>query len=106
MLNSTTFLLMMPPAGAEAQGGAGSMIPTLVMFAAIILVFYFLMIRPQQKRQKEHQNMLQALKPGDYVITTSGIHGKIDQITDKTFILQVDNVKITFEKSAVAVKTQ
>jgi preprotein translocase subunit YajC len=95
-----------PPSNGDAQGGVGSMMPTLIMFAAIILIFYFLMIRPQQKRQKEHQNMLQALKTGDKVITTSGIHGKIDQVNEKTFVLQVDSVKITFEKSAVVAKAE
>jgi len=104
MLNLTSFLLMAPPAGGEA-GGAGSMVPTLIMFGSIILIFYFLMIRPQQKRQKEHQNMLASLKSGDKVITSSGIHGKIDQVNEKTFVLQVDSIKITFEKSAVVTKT-
>jgi len=103
MLNLTSFLLMAPPAGEG--GGAGSMMPTLIMFGSIILIFYFLMIRPQQKRQKEHQNMLQSLKSGDKVITSSGIHGKIDQVNEKTFVLQVDSIKMTFEKSAIVAKT-
>jgi preprotein translocase subunit YajC len=103
MFNLTSFLLMAPPAGGE--GGTGSMVPTLIMFGSIILIFYFLMIRPQQKRQKEHQNMLTSLKSGDKVITSSGIHGKIEQVNEKTFVLQVDSIKITFEKSAVVTKT-
>lgn len=100
----SSFLLMVPPPAGGDAGGAGSMMPSILMFAAIILIFYFLMIRPQQKRQRELQNMLQSLKVGDSVITTSGIHGIIEQVNEKTIILKVDNTKITFEKSAVIAK--
>ena len=106
MFNVTSFLLMAPPPSSDGGGGMGSMLPSVVMFGAIILVFYFLMIRPQQKRQKEHQNMLSALKVGDKVITSSGIHGKIEQVNERTIVVQVDNTKITFEKSAVVNKTE
>ena len=104
MLNSISFLLMAPaPQGGQTDGFSG-MMPTLIMFAAIIFVFYFLMIRPQKKRQKEHQNMLEALQVGDKVITTTGMHGTIDQVNEKTIIIKVDSVKFTFEKTAVASK--
>jgi len=96
----------MPPAGG-GQGGdsGGGMIMTLVMFGAIILIMYFLMIRPQQKRQKEHQNMLNELHKGDKIITSAGMHGTITDIDGNTFIVQIaDNVKITIEKSAIAAK--
>ena len=97
---------MMPPQGNGAQGG-GSMITTLVMFGAIILIMYFLMIRPQQKRQKEHQKMLNELKKGDKIITTAGIHGTITDIDGNTYSIQIaDNVRINIEKSAVAGKKQ
>ncbi|MBI5326042.1 MAG: preprotein translocase subunit YajC [Ignavibacteriae bacterium] len=87
------------------QGGAGSLISMLVMFGAVILIMYFLMIRPQQKRQKEHQKMLENLKRGDKVVTTAGIHGTITDIDGSSMILQVsDNVKITFEKTSIAAK--
>ncbi len=100
-----SFLLMAPSGGGgAASGGAGSMIPTLIFFAAMILVLYFLMIRPQQKRQKEHQKMLSSLKVGDKVITTAGIHGKIEKLDEKTITLKIDNTKITFERSAIVSK--
>lgn len=64
---------------------------------------YFLMIRPQQKRMKERDKMLSELKKGDKVVMSSGIYGVITQIDDRTVIVQVaDNVKLKFEKSAVA----
>jgi preprotein translocase subunit YajC len=73
------------------------------MFAAIFLIMYFLMIRPQQKRMKEREKMLSELKKGDKVVMSSGIYGTITQIDDRTVVVQVaDNVKIKFEKSAVA----
>ena len=99
-----SFILMAPPPADGQAGGLGGMMPTLLMFAAIILIFYFLMIRPQKKRQQEHQKMIDALSPGDKVITNSGIHGKIDQVNDKTIVIQVDTIKFTFEKTAIAAK--
>ena len=104
MLNLISFLLLAPPPQGGEGGGFAGMMPTLLMFAAIILVFYFLMIRPQKKRQKEHQNMLEALQVGDKVITTTGMHGTIDQVNDRTIIIKVDSVKFTFEKTSVASK--
>jgi preprotein translocase subunit YajC len=78
---------------------------TLVMFGGIILVMYFLMIRPQQKRTKEHQRMLESISKGDKVITTSGMHGTVTDIDGNTFIIQIaDNVKVTLEKSAIVSK--
>ncbi|MDQ1265302.1 MAG: preprotein translocase subunit YajC [Bacteroidota bacterium] len=95
--------MMSAPGGGS--GGGGSIVPTLVMFGAIILIMYFLMIRPQQKRQKEHQKMLESVKRGDKVVTTAGMHGTVTDVDDKTIEIQVaDNVKIRFEKSAVATK--
>jgi preprotein translocase subunit YajC len=94
----------MNPGGAGGQGG-GSMISMLVFFGVIILIMYLLIIRPQQKRQKEHQKMLTELKPGQRVVTTAGIHGIIREAHEKYFILEIaDNVKVKFERPAVAAK--
>ncbi len=104
MTGLLSLFAMMPPQGGQ-QGGGGSMIMTLVMFGAIILIMYFLMIRPQQKRQKEHKNMLDALRKGDKVITASGIHGTITDIDGTVMTIQIaDNVRIQIEKAAVASK--
>lgn len=101
--NLTSFLAMMSPQGGE--GGGGNMWMTFVMFGAIILIMYFLMIRPQQKRQKEHQKMLESIKKGDKVITTSGMHGTVTDIDGQTYTIQIsDNTKVTFEKNAIANK--
>ena len=75
----------------------------LLPFAFIFIIFYFLLIRPQQKRQKEHQRLLSDLKTGDKVITTSGIHGLIANVKDTTFLVKIaDNVKIEVDKNAIA----
>ena len=67
------------------------------------VLFYFLLIRPQQKRQKQHQQLMSNLKTGDRVVTNSGIHGLIANVKETTFLLKVaDNVKIEIDKSAVA----
>ena len=86
------------------QGGEGSGFMSLLPFLAIIVIMYFLMIRPQVKKQKERQKMIDALQKGDNVVTTGGIHGKVMGFTDndKTVILKVDdNVKINVDRSAV-----
>ncbi|MDI3328780.1 MAG: preprotein translocase subunit YajC [Alicyclobacillaceae bacterium] len=78
-------------------------ISILVMFA----IFYFLLIRPQQKRQKERQAMLAALKKGDRVITIGGIHGTIIDLDDDKVTLRVsETTKIVFERSAISTVVQ
>ena len=75
----------------------------LLPFAFIFIIFYFLLIRPQQKRQKEHQRLLSDLKTGDKVVTSSGIHGLIANVKDTTFLVKIaDNVKIEVDKNAIA----
>lgn len=92
-------LIAMAPQG----GGSANLISTLIMFGAIFLIFYFMIIRPQQKRAKEREKMLAAMQKGDKVITSGGLHGTIAGLDDKTVLLQVsDNVKMKFEKSAIA----
>ncbi len=71
----------------------------------IIVVFYFFMIRPQMKKAKDHKNYVQELKKGDKVITASGIHGKIVDMNDTTFLIEVESgTKIRFEKSSISLE--
>jgi len=95
-------LLMAAPAGGEAAGPA-SFITSIIPFAAIILIFYFLIIRPQNKKRKETEKMLSAIKKGDRVVTIGGVHGTVQSVKDSTIILKVDeNVKLEFLRSAVS----
>ena len=94
----TINLLAMAPGGE----GGGGLLPTLLFFGAMFAIMYFLMIRPQQKRQKEHKQMLEGIKKGDKVITSTGMHGKVVDMDEKTFLIQIaDNVKVRFEKASV-----
>jgi preprotein translocase subunit YajC len=87
---------------APADGGEGAFTGTLVMFLLIIFIFYFLIIRPQQKRQKDRQRLLESVQKGDKIITVSGLHGEVVGLDDKTILLKVsDNVKLKFDRSAV-----
>lgn len=79
----------------------GQFLPMLL----IIVVFYFFMIRPQMKKAKDHKKFVADLKKGDKVITLSGIHGKIVDLNDTTFLIEVESgTKIRFEKSAVSLE--
>ena len=72
----------------------------------IIVVFYFFMIRPQMKKAKDHKKYVEELKKGDRVITTSGIHGKIVDLNETTFLIEVEGgTKIRFEKSAISLES-
>ena len=65
-------------------------------------VFYFLILRPQQKKQKEHAELLTKLDKTDEVITSGGVHATVISVGDKTVILRIaDNVKIEIEKSSI-----
>lgn len=93
----------------QAAGGAGSastsasFIGTLVPFLLIIVIFYFFLIRPQNKKQKETEKMLSALKKGDRVVTIGGIHGTVSSVKDKTVIVKVDDsTKLEFNRSAIS----
>ena len=66
------------------------------------MIMYFIMIRPQKKRQDEQKKLVAALKTGDRVVTSAGIHGLISNVKEATVMLKVaDNVKIEIDKSAI-----
>jgi preprotein translocase subunit YajC len=89
---------MTPPTGS----GSGAVITQLLFFAAIFAIFYFLLIRPQQKQKADRQRMLEALKRGDRVVTSSGLHGTITALSEQTVTLRVtDQVKLEFDRAAV-----
>ena len=75
-----------PPEGTE-----GGFDPTIIIFLVLIFgVFYFLMIRPQRKRQKEHESMVRELQKGDRVITAGGIYGQIESLSDDSVVLKLE----------------
>ncbi len=76
---------------------------TLFPLVLIFFVFYFLLIRPQHKKQKEHDKMIGSLEKGDSIVTIGGVHGVIQDIKKGEFLLKIDdNTKILLDRSAVA----
>lgn len=105
--NSTTmdFITIIAQAAPPASGGGGAMGilgNPLVLFAVIIGIFFFMIIRPQQKKLKEHQNLISSVKRGDKVVMGGGIHGTVHEVEDKTILVEVSkNNVMKFEKAAV-----
>ncbi len=93
------FLAMAP------QGGdSGSLVSTLLMMGSIFLIFYFMIIRPQQKRQKERDKMIESVEKGDTVVTSSGMYGTVTGLEDKIIYVEIaQGVKVKFDKSAITV---
>ena len=86
---------------AAAPQGGGMM--QMLFLVAIIVVFYLFMIRPQMKKQKTERNFRETLEKGAKVVTIGGLHGRIVEINDRTFLIEVDsNVKVRVEKSAIS----
>ena len=93
---------MATPQNAEASGPAG-IFTSFLPLIAIVFIFYFLIIRPQNKKRKETEKMLGALKKGDRIVTIGGIYGTVQAVKETTVIIKVDdNVKLEFLRSAVS----
>jgi preprotein translocase subunit YajC len=101
-----TFLIETVFAQAAPAGGGGSlfgMSPMTIAFPLILIVMYFFMIRPQQKKAKEAQNFKETIDKGQKIVTIGGIHGRILEVKEKTFVIEVGNgLKLEIEKSAVS----
>lgn len=98
------------PGTSGAQGessGFGAAMPQLVMLAVMFGIFYFLLIRPQQKRQREVEDLLKALRKGDKVRTTGGIKGEIVELTEtEVWLLVADKVKINVLRSHIGARIE
>jgi preprotein translocase subunit YajC len=92
-------------AGGSGGQGGGSFFFGILPFIIIFAVLYLLILRPQSKKQKERQKMLDAIEKGDKVVTIGGVHGKIMGFKDdnKTVIVKVDdNVKLDVDRTAIS----
>ncbi len=86
-------------AAGQGAGGFSGLIPIILMF----VIFYFLLIRPQQKRNKEHQQMITNLKKGDRIVTSGGIHGRITGLDETTLTVEIaDRVRVKVVRANVA----
>lgn len=88
--------------GGDAAGGAGGFagfVPLILMFA----IFYFLLIRPQQKKAKEHREMVGNLKKGDRIVTSGGIHGRITAVDEAVLTVEIsDRVRVKVNRGNVS----
>ncbi len=92
-----------PPTGAEGARPGASFIGMLPPLIAMFAIFYFLLIRPQQKKQKEHDSMLSSLKEGNNVLTTGGLYGIVKKIKEDVVTLQIaDNVRVKVSRSSIS----
>lgn len=86
----------------QAQAAQSSNWLNIIMMVALIAIFYFFMIRPQQKRQKEIQKAREALTSGDKVMTAGGIYGKVKEVSEKYFIIEIaENTRIRVAKDSI-----
>lgn len=101
------YLEIIPSAMAQQQAAQGSqgIMSTVVLFGGMFFIMYFLMIRPQKKREQEHQKFVESIQKGDEVVTQSGLLGKVVGVADKVITLEVaPNVKIKVLKPTVVQK--
>lgn len=104
-LTAFSTILAQAPAGGAPQGGLlGN---PLVFMVLMFVMMYFLMIRPQRQRQKEHERLINNVKVGDHVAMSGGEHGIITSVKERTVMVKVaDNVKIEYDRSAIATITK
>ncbi|MEM9385896.1 MAG: preprotein translocase subunit YajC [Pseudomonadota bacterium] len=94
--------LISPALAQGAEAPAGSVFGTLLFPILLIVIFYFLIIRPQQKRAKEHRDMVESVAVGAEVVTSGGVLGKVTKVGDQFFTVEVaDGVAIRVQKHAV-----
>src|SRR6185436_11913617 len=94
-----------PPPGTQPNP-QGEMMKTFGMMAIMVVIFYFIMIRPQQKKARQHETLLKALKPGDKILTSGGIIGVVITVKEKSISLRSAETKLEILKSAVSEVTE
>jgi preprotein translocase subunit YajC len=87
---------------AAPEGGGASNYSFLIMMALFFVIIYFFMIRPQQKRQKDIQKAREAIKPGDKILTSGGLYGKVREVSDRYMLVEIaEGVKVRIDKTAI-----
>ena len=97
-------MLITPAFAQGAAGGGSDMIVSLLPFVAIFVIMYFLILRPQQKRAKQHQDMVKNVRRGDNVVTSGGLIGKVTKVVDddQLEVEIADGVRVRQLKSMVS----
>lgn len=100
---STATVSLTSASAAAAPGGTGAILVGILPWVLIFLIFYMLMIRPQQKRVREHQAQIAAVKKGDEVITAGGIRGRVTKVSDEEAEVEIaQNVKVRVVKATLS----
>ena len=86
-------------AGSGGSGGLGAFLPLIIIFA----IFYFLLIRPQQKKAKQHKQLLSELRKGDKVISSGGLHGVITGMSDEVLTVEISpKVRVKISRGSIS----
>jgi preprotein translocase subunit YajC len=102
-MSSPALLMQATSAGSAQSGGAAGLLVGIVPWVLIFVIFYVVMIRPQQRRVKEHQGSIAAVKKGDEVITGGGIRGRVTKVGDEEAEVEIaQGVKIRVVKSTIS----
>ena len=106
LITALVFMAGCYPVATEGEEGGFDW--TIIIFLVLIFaVFYFLLIRPQRKRQKEQQHLMEELKRGDKVITSGGIYGVIESVSEDSILIKVESgATMRVSKSSVALKRE
>ncbi|MDR2843925.1 MAG: preprotein translocase subunit YajC [Candidatus Symbiothrix sp.] len=101
-------ILLQAEAAAPKDGGLfGGGASGILMMVALFAIMYFFMIRPQQKKQKEIEKQRASMRVGDKVVTSGGIHGKLKEINDADYVVEIaEGIKIKIDKAAVFAAAQ
>ena len=105
-LHGLKFLLADTASGQTVQDPRAQMLNTILLFGGIGLMMWLMLFRPQQKRAKELETMLKSLRPGDKIVTNSGIVAVVLSLKDKTISIRSNDTKLEILKSAVAEVTE
>ena len=98
-MNSLAYAMGNLGGGEGAGGGFGAFLPLILMFA----IFYFLLIRPQQKKAKQHKQLLAAIKKGDRVVSSGGLHGLVTGLTDDVVTVEIaPKVRVKIARGSIS----
>jgi preprotein translocase subunit YajC len=103
MSSQTLSMSLVQAAPASGSGGTGQLLVGILPWVFIFVIFYVLMIRPQQRRVKEHQAAIAAVKKGDEVVTAGGIRGRVTKVADAEAEVEIaQGVKVRVVKSTIS----
>ena len=94
--------MLISPAYAQSAAAGGSLFELLFPLVMVFAIIYFMILRPQQKRQREHTTMIEALRRGDTVVTQGGLVGKVAKVTDDEIDVDIaENTRVSVVKSMI-----